>query len=77
MYSLKIFSMTGDMRKVMVTMVAARSRNTSVVPVTTRLVARCGGFCNKHCQPSPDCERGSSEGVKEISQNTNLEKAPC
>ena len=40
--------MTGDMRKVMVTMVAARSRKTSVVPVTTRLVARCGGLCNKH-----------------------------
>ena len=66
MYSLKIFSMTGDMRKVMVTMEAARSRKTIVVLVTTRLVVRCGGLCNKHSQPSPDCERGSSEGVNEI-----------
>ena len=66
MYSLKIFSMTGDMRKVMVTMEAAGSRKTIVVLVTTRLVVRCGGLCNKHSQPSPDCERGSNEGVNEI-----------
>ena len=30
--------MTGDMRKVMVTMVAARRMKVRVVPVTTRLV---------------------------------------
>ena len=48
MYSPNIFSISGDMRKVMVTMVAATSRYTIVVPVTTRLVARWGGLCNKH-----------------------------